>query len=251
MQNSVVYALDFDGVLCDSAIETGIAGWKAAARVWPDMRGDLPAQNLIDDFRRVRPIIETGYESILVMRMLYQGLDGDTLVGDFSSRKQTLLEQTGQRIDFFKAIFSKIRDAWIDNALDEWVNMNPLFPGIADKLTALTEHPPWYIVTTKQERFVERILTSNRIQLPAARIFGLDRNLSKAEVLFELQTRHPDFELHFVEDRLATLLDVLNTNGLSKVKLFFADWGYNTAQDKIDAGKHNIQSINLDDFLAH
>ena len=36
MKQSVIYTLDFDGVVCDSAIETGISGWKAGATIWDD-----------------------------------------------------------------------------------------------------------------------------------------------------------------------------------------------------------------------
>ncbi|HFD13311.1 MAG TPA: HAD family hydrolase, partial [Crenotrichaceae bacterium] len=50
-----IYALDFDGVICDSAVETGITGWKAATHVWNEMTGVLPDQVLLDAFRRVRP----------------------------------------------------------------------------------------------------------------------------------------------------------------------------------------------------
>ena len=33
MNNSIIYALDFDGVICDSAVETAITGWKAAGSI--------------------------------------------------------------------------------------------------------------------------------------------------------------------------------------------------------------------------
>jgi len=36
MKNTI-YALDFDGVLCDSVIETAISGYKIAQIVWTDM----------------------------------------------------------------------------------------------------------------------------------------------------------------------------------------------------------------------
>ncbi len=250
MKNPIIYALDFDGVICDSAVETGITGWKAATRIWTDMTGDLPEQELIDQFRRVRPVIETGYESIPVMRMLYQGDGIDSIFAEFSEKKQKLIEHSGKSVDYFKKLFGETRDLWIENALHEWLNMNPLFPGVAEKLSVLDEQHLWYIVTTKQERFVSQILASNGIHLPKTRIFGLDRNMSKVGILLELINKHPDSELHFIEDRLPTLLKVLQNNELRKIKLFFADWGYNTIRDKSDAWNHTIESIDIHHFLV-
>ena len=103
--------------------------------------------------------------------------------------------------------------------------MNPLFSGIAHKLRMLANEENWYIVTTKQERFVEKILDANRIHLSSRRIFGLDRNMSKQEVLLDLLNLHPDAPIHFVEDRLPTLLNVLKNDRLQDISLFFADWG--------------------------
>ncbi|HIE02179.1 MAG TPA: HAD family hydrolase, partial [Thiotrichaceae bacterium] len=34
MQKPIVYALDFDGVICDSVIEITFAAWKAAQSLW-------------------------------------------------------------------------------------------------------------------------------------------------------------------------------------------------------------------------
>jgi hypothetical protein len=77
--------------------------------------------------------------------------------------------------------------------------MNPLFPGIREKLKNLG-HQPWAIVTTKQERFVAQILAANDINLPDNCIYGLDRQLSKEAVLSELLGKNPQQSIHFVED---------------------------------------------------
>ncbi len=249
MKNTVIYALDFDGVICDSAVETGITGWKAATRIWGGMLEQLPSNKMIDQFREVRPIIETGYESILVMRMLYEGENTETIFTLFEQKKQEFIDKSNKSIDFLKKLFGETRDLWIQNSLDEWIKMNPLFPGIAKKLNNLDKKGMWYVVTTKQERFVAQILEANDIQLPGDRIFGLDRNRNKEEILIELQDRHPEEPIHFVEDRLPTLLNVLHNDKLGNVRLFFANWGYNTARDKLEAEKHPIELQDLEDFL--
>jgi len=251
MKNTVIYALDFDGVLCDSAIETGITGWKAATHIWPDMKADLPASDMIERFRLLRPVIETGYEAILVMRLLFLGHDLDDIFADFSEKTQQLIEQSGNDIALLKQLFGQTRETWIDNNSRQWLEMNPLFSGVVDKLNQL-DRQNWYIVTTKQQRFVASILAANQIPIAEERIFGLERNKSKVEILLELLNKHPEHEIHFVEDRLPTLLNVLKNPDLNDIKLFFANWGYNTEQDKRIAGQQAaIQCLALEIFLEH
>jgi len=249
MNQSIIYALDFDGVICDSAVETGMTGWKAACTLWNDMPTALP-QGIIEQFRQVRPIIETGYEAILAMRLLYLNESVDSLYIDYNAKIETLLSQAQLTTDALKKLFGETRDTWIEDDLTDWINMNPLFTDIANKLQALGQHCIWYVVTTKQERFVKQILKANSIELSGELIYGLDRQMNKVAVLTELLKKHPEPTIYFVEDRLPTLLSVLNTPELNSIKLIFASWGYNTAEDKIHAAQQPLTSQSLSDFLT-
>lgn len=248
MNNSIVYALDFDGVICDSAVETAMTGWKAASQLWNDMPKDAPPE-LIDCFRRVRPIIETGYEAILAMRLLYLGETAPAIYRDYAAMSARLLAQAQVTTDELKKRFGATRDHWIAADLAEWIEMNPLFDSIAERLRAIGERYPWYVVTTKQERFVKQILQAHAIELEDEKIYGLDRNLSKPEVLKGLLRSHPGQTLYFAEDRLPTLLNVRKHAELDQVKLIFALWGYNTDEDKASASEQAFIMQNLEDFL--
>ncbi|WP_020157299.1 HAD family hydrolase [Methylobacter marinus] len=250
MNNSIIYALDFDGVICDSAVETAITGWKCAGQIWDDMPGPVPPSQLIDQFRQVRPIIETGYEAILAMRLLHLGETTAAIYTDYAGKTQALMQAAQVDAGDLKQRFGATRDAWIETALADWIDMNPLFSGISERLQRLGQQGIWYIITTKQERFVKQILKANRIELPDAHIFGLDRNMSKQEVLKKLLEKHSGQPIHFVEDRLPTLLNVLKNDQLAEIKLIFALWGYNTDADKAVAAQNPFVSQLLEDFLA-
>jgi len=248
MPKTKLYALDFDGVICDSAIETGITGWKVARQIWQGMPEQTP-DDLIELFRQVRPVMETGYEAILIMRLLFEGIPARTLLNDFSASIATIIDQDELNTADLKKQFGETRDHWITDNIDEWIEMNPLFDGVANKLRSI-DVEQCTIITTKQERFVSQIFTANGISFPAERIFGLDRQLSKQQVLSDLSEQHPDDDVLFVEDRLPTLHNVINDDRLSHVKCLFADWGYNTDQDKTDAKqKAEITTINLSEFI--
>jgi phosphoglycolate phosphatase-like HAD superfamily hydrolase len=248
MKQSIIYALDFDGVICDSAVETAITGWKAAMQIWPDMAGTNPSAVQVDQFRALRPVLETGYEAILLMRLLQQGATLEAIKANDLAMVQALLSELQQGVVFLKQLFGTTRDKWIAQARDEWVAMNPLFDGVAEKLRQLNGQD-WYIVTTKQERFVEQILQANNVALPND-IFGLDRKMSKEAVLQVLIEKYPTRELCFIEDRLATLLNVMTNERLKSIVLQLVDWGYNTELDKQVAREKQIQLIALHEFLV-
>lgn len=244
-----LYVLDFDGVICDSALETGMAGWKAALTIWSDMQAD-PAYPYREAFRHARPILETGYEAILIIRLLFLGISADAILADFPEHKPAIIDSSNLDISALKKRFSDIRDAWINDQPDEWAQLNPLFPGVAAKLAALSEQAEWLILTTKQERFVTQILKAHNVHLPDKQIYGLDRNLSKEEVLLNLVAESPNKTLIFVEDRLPALLTVQDNPKLANINLQLVDWGYNIPQDRVDAGHAGIAVINLAQFIS-
>ncbi len=250
MNSTAIYVLDFDGVICDSAIETGISGWKAACQIWHDMPAEMPEQHLLDQFRCVRPLLETGYEAILIIRLLYLGEKVDAIMADYVNKTQTLMAASGRDIQSLKQLFGATRDKWIESFIDEWITMNPLFPGIADKLKWLETHRVWYIATTKQERFVKQILQKHQITMPDDRLFGLEHNMSKEDVLINIMEKHPADQLVFIEDRLQTLVDVTNNSKLQLVQLFLASWGYNTDEEKQGLESGPIKLLALENFLV-
>ncbi len=248
MAKTNLYALDFDGVICDSAIETGITGWKVASHIWQDMPPQ-PDEQAVNNFRIVRPVMETGYEAVLIMRLLFQGVSPSDLLANFADKINTIICDESLSINSLKQQFGETRDHWIKNDLNEWIKMNPLFDGIANKLRSLASDQ-MYIITTKQERFVDQILKENSIAFPVDRIFGLDRNMSKTEILAALLTEHKHQTILFIEDRLPTLHNVINDKNLEAIKLYFANWGYNTEQDKKEAlADKAITTIDLDNFI--
>lgn len=244
MNKSLVYALDFDGVICDSAVETALTGWKVATQVWADMSDTVPSKLHIKQFHALRPYLETGYEAVIFMRLLQQG----ETVEHIQANTQQFLAQFSHEVPLLKRLFGQTRDQWIQNEQEEWIAMNPLFSGVAEKLRQLNGRA-WYIVTTKQERFVEKILEANQVELPTD-IYGLDRRMSKSAALDELMYMHTKEKICLIEDRLPTLLTVQSNEDLSEVELQLVDWGYNTAQDRQKAIESGIPVIALSQFLA-
>lgn len=249
MINKILFALDFDGVICDSAVETAHTAWTAAQDFWPDMQDQTITAKQVQQFRDIRPRLEFGYEALLIIRLLQQGLTTNDLNDHYHERLQSLIKSDGLNIDALKDAFGQTRDRKIQQDETGWIASNPLFDGITAKLSKLQQED-WAIITTKQERFVERILQGNKIHLKSSRIYGLDRNLGKQEVLKRLKIKNPDRPIIFIEDRLPTLIKVLENPDLQDIKMQLADWGYNTEPERKMARENAIEVIGKDDFLV-
>uniref|UniRef100_A0A453QIK3 Uncharacterized protein n=1 Tax=Aegilops tauschii subsp. strangulata TaxID=200361 RepID=A0A453QIK3_AEGTS len=123
------------------------------------------------------------------------------------------------------------------------------YPGTADALKLSSSE--LYIVTTKQSRFTGALLKELAgVDFPSERIYGLGTG-PKVKVLQQLQEmpQHQGLTLHFVEDRLATLKNVIKEPALDKWNLYLVKWGYNTQEEREEAGAiSRIQLIDLPDF---
>lgn len=245
---AIIYALDFDGVLCDSALETGIAGWRAAGELWDDFASPLPPAKTIADFRRVRPILSTGYQAILLQRLLKNGVSTASILAGFDAHSKQILREHNLQISTCQELFGTTRDRWIATDLQGWLAQNPLFRGVAKKLQRLSQQGLWYIVSTKQRRFVQYILAANQVKIADEQIFGLDSGISKPAALKIIAARH-NADIYFVEDMLASLLAVQNDQ-LQAVHLQMATWGYNTKQERATASKHGVSLLDLPNFLS-
>ncbi|MBQ7652034.1 MAG: hypothetical protein IJS15_13800, partial [Victivallales bacterium] len=250
LSTGIVLALDFDGVICDSARETGMSGWKAAHSLWPqDFPEPLPSEEQIDAFRKVRPYLETGYHSILLTRMLRDGVSLEDLQNDAPGLYTRTMDKYGLDKQSLISLFGSIRDAWIQEDMEGWLGNNGIYPGVAEALNhVLQTGCKVLILTTKQERFVNAQLQHFGVDFPIENIWGLERKRKKEELLAAQLKANPT-AIHFVEDRLETLLRVESEPSLENVQLHYANWGYGTAAHlAVATGDPHIEVLSLDQF---
>ncbi|MEE4376657.1 MAG: HAD family hydrolase [Candidatus Competibacteraceae bacterium] len=247
-----IFALDFDGVLCDSASESVVTAWRAGTQIWPDWHGLEPPPDYFNRFLALRSLIETGYQTVLLLRLIALGHSDAVISRQFHKLSEQLLEEIHYPAAYLAQIFGTARDEWIERDLPGWLDRQRFYPDVLDNLMNLPPDTEWFILTTKQERFAQLLLSQAGINVPGERIFGLERNQSK-EVTLDYWLRDPNFSgarFHFVEDRLATLLRVVERDRLAAVQLYLASWGYNTEEERLRAQQHpRITVWNSESFL--
>ena len=269
-----ILALDFDGVVCASSGESSYTSVIAACRFWP---GEVSVSVGSKEFEMIRagvhalrPIVETGYENMLLVRRLFnelrstncdkKSLDVTGLLETWSpAMRDSLLAEYGSDKATMIKVFGDCRDSLIADDLKFWVGLNELYPWT---LGVMRQTVDYTIVTTKQARFVEAILTSNRIAPPPKeKLFDLENPFgSKIRVLQAILRGVPATStmtleqmletpmlppskrplVHFVEDRVETLQAILQVPELREnTVLYLVEHGYNTHEQRMVAKNSN------------
>jgi phosphoglycolate phosphatase-like HAD superfamily hydrolase len=247
-----ILALDFDGVICDGLIEYFQTAWRTYCQIWKPAQ-TLPDSDLASSFYRVRPAIETGWEMPLLIQALLSGITEEQILLEWPNIVPQLMTENGLKAAEVGAMLDGLRDDWIAEDLPGWLSLHRFYPGVAESLQKLQGSlVKVAIVTTKEGRFVRELLQLAGVQMPSELIFGKEYNKPKHQILREFMTAAgKDSTIWFVEDRLKTLLSVKQQPDLSEVRLFLADWGYNTLAERESVAKNPpVQLLSLSQFAG-
>jgi phosphoglycolate phosphatase-like HAD superfamily hydrolase len=203
-------------------------------------------------FYRLRPVIETGWEMPVLIKALIAGFSDAQILQSWTTITAEILAANNLEAKAVSTQLDNLRDEWIEKDLDGWLSLHRFYPGVIERLKITLEtEVQLYIVTTKEGRFVKQLLQQEGVNLPSENIFGKEVKRPKYATLRELieKANTQTVNLWFVEDRLKTLQLVQQQSDLNHIKLFLADWGYNTQLER-ETGKNDsrIQLISLSHF---
>lgn len=241
-------ALDFDGVICNSAPENAAVAWRICRKLWKDTfpQREITAAD-VESFCRIRPYLETGFQGSLMTWMLNSGYSERECSVEFAACQDKALAACGYARQELKAALGAERDAWLAAEPEGWFAHNHLYDGAASLLRhILAERSDirLIVLTTKEDRFVKAIMKRWEVPFPHENIFGLERINVKEETLAGLMAEGAYDDVRFIEDRVETLVRFQKVPALRKVGLYFAKWGYSTHEQKeTAAGNPGIRCI--------
>ncbi|MCH85259.1 hypothetical protein A2U01_0006103, partial [Trifolium medium] len=92
---------------------------------------------------QVRPVVETGYENLLLVRLLLEtrtpsirkssvgkmpmvaeGLAVEGILENWSKLKPIIIEEWGENRDALIDLFGKVRDEWLEQDFAAWIGAN-------------------------------------------------------------------------------------------------------------------------------
>lgn len=228
-----ILALDFDGVVCDGLQEYWQTAWRAYARCW-GVDEALEPEGVGDRFRKLRPVIETGWEMPVLVAALMQGVGDEEILGHWPVLVKQIAQAADKEPRELVAQVDGERDRQIRTHLDNWLALHRFYPGSLDLINRAQQSATHlFIVSTKEGRFIRQLLAQGGVDIAPEQVIGKEIKQPKYQTLRDLKTQiGGDPSVWFVEDRLPALAAVKAQTDLQAVQLFLADWGYNVARDR-------------------
>ncbi|MBL1211034.1 HAD hydrolase-like protein [Geminocystis sp. GBBB08] len=247
---------DFDGVICDGLTEYFYSSKLVYQEIWQDFKVDL--DSLQPMFNLLRPVVETGWEMPLLLKVLTWGETTENILDNWPTIREKaikILDKEGVKVINLAQKLDLVRQRQINKNLDKWLNLHCFYDGVISKLKYLMkQNIKLYIITTKEGKFTRQLLEKADIFLPENAIMGKEVKRPKYEslrLIINTEKVKPS-DVSFIEDRLEALELVHQQQDLLEVKLFLALWGYNDELTKVRA-KNNplINALSLANFIGN
>ena len=228
-------ALDFDGVVCDGIDEMVESSWRTLAEV---TKRELPTARRAElhaRFSALRPAIESGWEMVVLLGVLSEKPAADDASLRYGRHwaevRDVYLKAHALTHTPIATAFDAVRVRWMEKDARGWLERHRFYEGIAAWLTRLVaDRQLVYVLSTKSKPFLDALLAWQNVPLPSDRVIGrAEPKREKWDVLRGLASSHGlgMGDVWFVEDRLATLLDLRrHAPDFAAARLFLADWGY-------------------------
>lgn len=241
-----VLALDFDGVVCDSAQEVFLVGLRTFADFFPDsalVRRFLdaePSERELDDlfsaFSDLLPLGNRAEDFGVALRAIDDGVAIATQK-EYDRFYSTL---DPSWLHAFHSRFYEQRAALRDHDCDAWTRLHSAYREFTDQLEAMSERVRLAVVTAKDRTSARLLLAHFGLDALFAEELVLDKEIGarKSGHLGVLQARVdvPFEAITFVDDKVNHLLEVTDL-GVGRV---LAGWGYNTDREYEIARGHGI-----------
>lgn len=246
---------DFDGVICNGLKEYFYSSKLVYQEIWQDSHVNLDSLQSV--FNLLRPVVETGWEMPLLLRVLTWGETSENILNNWQNIKEKaikILDLEGIKIVTISEKLDLVRQRQINNNLENWLNLHSFYDGIIAKFKNLIkQNIKIYIITTKDGKFTRNLLEKEGIFLQKNAIIGKEVKRPKYESLRLIikQEKVNPSDISFIEDRLEALELVHQQKDLQEVKLFLALWGYNDDLTKVKAENNSqINVLSLANFMS-
>lgn len=232
-------AMDFDGVIADSISECAVVGYKAFStyrgNAIPIISPDQINPRQLNLFISTRPFIRSGEDYVYLFQAISDGIN---LVNqdDFDTFKNKYID----RKDRYYKLFYSVRQQFITNNVNEWIELNPLYDGMKEFLNS--KSLDINIISTKASIYINKILLQNEISIEENKVHSTQDGSSKSEILTKimLDSNYDPINTYYIDDHLDTLTKMKST----KANCLLATWGYNSN----DVGVHQNNSILMIDL---
>ena len=226
----------------------------------------MPPRWLFDKMREMRPAIEIGWQipvllSVFLDQKAVADRDGGPpamtvpeIIRNYETLVDDWLHSHDLGVNDMIESFGRVRDDWIADDMESWLEINAFYPGISSGINACRGER--VLVTTKQQRFAAALVRHAGVgegAMPNDGIYGLGMYESKSDVIVDRMRRgrYGADETHFFEDRWPTIAKCLRDDRLDGVRFYLCSWGYCTEEElELADSEPRVRVIRLDEFAS-
>tara|TARA_Y100000589_G_scaffold316599_1_gene341533 strand:- start:658 stop:1434 length:777 start_codon:yes stop_codon:yes gene_type:complete len=243
---------DFDGVIVDGMNEYWHSSLLAckyylnSKDIHSDININLKTSKV---FISLRPWIKYGWEMVIITHEILKKKDPLNIenkgifLANYQKNCTEIIKKNAWDSKNLQKYLDQARELQISDNFDQWINLHYPFMEVVEFIKYAKEDGYKIgIITTKGKLFTQKIL--KKLDINPDFLYGYESG-SKTEIITNLIK---DFKIiGFLEDRLKTLLNVVNNNQTSNVPCYLADWGYLKEDDRINLPK-KIKLLKLNDL---
>jgi phosphoglycolate phosphatase-like HAD superfamily hydrolase len=211
--------LDFDGVICDSILETLVSSWRAYHMLRGESEPRAMPADLLREFTRLRPYVRAGEDFVLVQELIAAG----TPIRSQDQFDAEIARRGNQSIRRYAEVFYSARRELLSSQRDYWIDLNKLYPHVLPCLIRWAPSPYLYILSTKKADYIVEILGSKGIDMDCLRVLSCRAREKNATMLRTLEERRIGRAL-FVDDQIDHLRSI--DGGEARIVACLASWGY-------------------------
>jgi phosphoglycolate phosphatase-like HAD superfamily hydrolase len=251
-----VLALDFDGVICNSAREVFEVGLRAYAAFYPDSRlapkatgntvADLHADAVYRAFCSLLPLGNRAEDFCVALR----AIDLQEEIADQAAYDRFYRSLGPDWLEAFHVRFNQERAAFRDSDRDGWLRLHEPFTDFNKYLDDFSRRTRLAIVTGKDGPSVRVLLGQFGLLdlFHPELILDKDLGVHKSNHFKMLRSRTgvPFEEITFVDDKVNHLLGVAHFG----IRLVLAGWGFNGDREYRLARDNDIAVASLADAKA-
>ena len=250
-----ILALDFDGVIVDSAWECLFVSYNAYFQVYERKEKDFFGGGpfTFENWENIKKRYKKEIEHYRIMRPYIRGANDYGLIIKLLEEKKLIKNQEEfdvyrKTVDFkfkdFHQEFYKERDRIQEMDFKAWFKLESAFPKITKDINKLLEEGTKIIIaTSNRRRAIVQCFTPEYLGFEIKKEDILDKRYSedKSEQMKQIaKLYNVKFEeIYFVDDQVSHLIQ---TRPLG-IKVFLAGWSYATDIQKEEARKQNISII--------
>ena len=242
-----VLALDFDGVICDSAGEAFVVAARTFAECFPELPlgpGAEGSAELRARFVEIMPLGNRAEDYAVILAAIAR----EHPLADQAAYDAFRASLAPERLRAFHKRFYRVRAAWAERDPAGWLAQMAPYPGLCEILRRRAADVRLAIATAKDRGSVRKLLAAYGVSdlFPDGWILDKDAGVRKSEHVTKLAALAgcAPAEITFVDDKVNHLEDVAALGA----RCVLAAWGYNGARERRIAAARGFRVCGLADF---